>query len=78
MSWEHRDTGLIPGRARWVKDPALLAAAAWVEAVAWVEVAAWVLTAAWMSEPWPRNSRCLRVAKNGKKIIIIQHLLAGS
>ena len=43
VSWEHWDTGVIPGPAQWVKDPTLLQL--------WLRLWLWL-----RSDPWPWNS----------------------
>ena len=53
-SWEHLDTGLIPGPAQWVKDLTL-------------PQLQLRLRLRLSSDPWPRNSICLGVAKKEKK-----------
>ena len=54
VSWEHWDTGLIPGLMQWVKDPVL--------PQLWLR-----LQLQLGSDPWPRNSICHGAAKNKKK-----------
>ena len=51
--WEHRDIGLIPGPAQWVKDLALSQVQLWLHL--WPG-----------SDPWTRNSTC---PKGGQKRI---------
>ena len=53
-SWEHWDTGLIPGLALWVQDLVLLKLWQWSQL--WLR-----------SDQWLRNSICLRTAKNDFK-----------
>ena len=54
LSWEHWDTGSIPGPAQWVNDLALLQL--------------WPRWQLWLgSDPWPRYFICHRAAKKEKK-----------
>lgn len=54
MSWELWDAGLIPRLAQWGKDLALPALQ--LRWQVWLR-----------SDPWPSNSMCFSLAKNGKQ-----------
>ena len=57
-SWEHWNTGLIPGPAQWVKDLTLLQL--WLSS--WLQL---------RSDPWPGSYICHRVAKKKRTLSII-------
>ena len=54
VSWEHWDAGSVPDPAQWVKD--LVLQQLWLK-----------LQLSLKSDPWPRNSICLKMAKKEKK-----------
>ena len=56
-SWEHRDAGLIPSLAQWVKDLALLQL--WLRSQLRLE----------SDDPWPQNSICYGVVKRQKSSV---------